>query len=54
MYDFCDEAVREYLFDAVDRAYQLGMRYMKNDHNFSTAIGFGDRGDRNSRNGRRL
>lgn len=45
VYDFCDEAVREYLFDAVDRAYQLGMRYIKNDHNFSTAIGFGERGD---------
>lgn len=45
IYDLCDETVRQHLFAAVDRAYQLGMRYMKNDHNFSTAIGFGDRGD---------
>lgn len=45
IYDLCDETVRQHLFAAVDRAYQLGMRYIKNDHNFSTGIGYGERGD---------
>ncbi len=45
IYDLCDEKVRKHLFAAVDRAYQMGMRYIKNDHNFSTGIGFGEQGE---------
>ena len=45
IYDLCDPKVREHLFAAVDAAYRLGMRYIKNDHNFSTGTGFGDKGD---------
>ncbi len=45
IFDLCNEDVRNHLFDAIDRAYKLGMRYIKNDHNYSTGIGFGERGD---------
>ncbi len=42
-YDLRDEKVREHLFNAVDRVYKMGMRFIKNDYNFSTGIGIGDK-----------
>lgn len=41
-YDLTNESVYNYLMKAVDNAYKMGMRYIKNDYNKSTGIGFGD------------
>ena len=43
IYDLGDPIVRKHLFDAVDRAYKMGMRYIKNDHNYTQGLGFGDK-----------
>lgn len=43
IYDMGDPLVRKHLFDAVDRVYKMGMRYIKNDHNFTQGLGFGDK-----------
>lgn len=41
-YDLTNEKVREHLFNAVERMYKIGIRYIKNDYNNSTCIGLGD------------
>ncbi len=43
IYDIGDPLVRKHLFDAVDRVYNMGMRFIKNDHNFTQGLGFGDK-----------
>ncbi len=43
IYDMADPKVRKHLFDAVDRVYKMGMRYIKNDHNYTQGLGFGDK-----------
>lgn len=40
-FDLTDIKVREYLLNEIDRAYKIGMRYIKNDYNYSTGIGVG-------------
>lgn len=40
-FDLNNADVRNHLLDAVDRAYKMGMRYIKNDYNNSTGIGTG-------------
>ncbi len=42
IYDMTNEKVRKHLMDAVDRAYSIGMRFIKNDYNNTTGIGVGD------------
>ncbi len=41
-YDMTNENVKSHLMEAVDRAYGIGMRFIKNDYNNSTGIGVGD------------
>ncbi len=41
-FDMTNETVRKHLLDAVERAYNIGMRYIKNDYNNTTGIGIGD------------
>lgn len=43
IYDLGDPLVRKHLFDAIDRAYKMGMRFIKNDHNYTQGLGFGDK-----------
>lgn len=52
-YDMTDEEVREHLFSDVERVYNMGMRFIKNDYNYSTGIGVGD-GDYNENNKRQM
>lgn len=40
-FDLTDPKVREYLLNEIERVYKLGMRYIKNDYNYSTGIGVG-------------
>ncbi len=42
IYDFGDPKVRKHLFNAIDNAYKMGMRFIKNDHNYTQGLGFGD------------
>lgn len=37
--DLSNPDVREYLFGEIDRVYKMGVRYIKNDYNYSTGIG---------------
>lgn len=41
-FDMTNEDVRKYLFGEIDRVYKMGVRYIKNDYNFTTGIGVGD------------
>ncbi len=41
-YDFTNPKVRRYLLDAVSKVYNLGVRYIKNDYNQTTGVGFGN------------
>lgn len=53
-FDLTNEKVREHLMDRVDMAYKMGMRYIKNDYNYSTGIGTGScPGDYNENERRR-
>lgn len=47
-YDICDDQVRHHLLCAVERVYEMGVRYIKNDFNFAGGVGLGDsaRGER--------
>ena len=40
-FDLTNKDVRDYLLGVVDMAYKMGMRYIKNDYNYSTGIGTG-------------
>lgn len=40
--DLTDVRVREHLLQAVERVYRMGVRYIKNDYNYSTGIGTGE------------
>ncbi len=40
-YDMTNEEVREHLFGAVKRVYDMGIRFIKNDYNNSLSIGMG-------------
>ena len=46
--NFENVEVRAYLMDIIDRFYQMGIRYIKNDHNRSTMLGNDDGGVCNS------
>lgn len=52
-YNLTDEAVREHILNAVDNAYDMGVRYIKNDYNQSTGIGFGVHGEEFNENNRK-
>lgn len=41
-FDLTNDSVRNYLFGEIDRIYKMGVRYIKNDYNFTTGIGTGD------------
>ena len=41
-FDLTNSAVREHLLADVDRVYKMGVRYIKNDYNYTTGIGYGD------------
>lgn len=41
-YDLSIPKVREHILSAIDRAYAMGVRYIKNDYNQSTGIGVGE------------
>ena len=43
IYDLGDPLVRKHLFDAIDRVYKMGMRFIKNDHNYTQGLGYGDK-----------
>ena len=43
--NFCSKEAREYLMGIIDRFYDMGIRFIKNDHNRSTMIGCDDGGD---------
>jgi len=40
-FDLTNPEIREHLFNEVDRVYKMGVRYIKNDYNYSTGIGVG-------------
>ena len=46
--NFESQEAREYLMGVIDRFYDMGIRYIKNDHNRSTLIGCDDGGVSNS------
>lgn len=52
-YDLTNVDVYKYLMSAVDKAYKCGMRYIKNDYNNSTGIGYGNTCDDFSHNNRK-
>lgn len=52
-YNLTDDAVREHILKAVDNAYEMGVRYIKNDYNQSTGIGFGAHGEEFNENNRK-
>lgn len=52
-YDLSDNCVREHILKAVDNAYDMGVRYIKNDYNQSTGIGFGEHGEDFNENNRK-
>ena len=40
-FDLTNPELREHLLNEVDRVYKMGVRYIKNDYNYSTGIGVG-------------
>lgn len=40
-FDLTNPKIREHLLGEVDRVYKMGVRYIKNDYNYSTGIGVG-------------
>lgn len=40
-FDLTNEELRNHLLNEVDRVYKMGVRYIKNDYNYSTGIGVG-------------
>lgn len=41
-FDLTNADVRKHLLGEIDRVYKMGVRYIKNDYNFSTGIGTGE------------
>ncbi len=44
-FNFREESVRDYLMKLIDRLYTMGVRYIKNDYNQTTGIGFSNYGE---------
>lgn len=44
-FNFREKAVRDYMMDIIGRLYGLGVRYIKNDYNQTTGIGFSNYGE---------
>lgn len=46
-FDLTNTELRNHLLNEVDRVYKMGVRYIKNDYNYSTGIGVGRASDYN-------
>lgn len=44
-FNFRENAVREYMMGIIDKLYSIGVRYIKNDYNQTTGIGFSNYGE---------
>lgn len=44
-FNFREQAVRDHIMSVIDRLYSMGVRFIKNDYNQSTGIGFSNYGE---------